>query len=278
MKKILITAILCVVSTFAFAENKPPQPIATCQAQIPYGVPQTTKSLTVICRHAYIDGFDPAAKIPAWVAYTLVPEHALGCVPRSNAFAADPSIPNGPTPKDYAGKQSNGITYDKGHNADDGDMSFDTEAETESFLMTNMSPQAPSLNRGTWKLLETSVRAWALEINQPLTVYIGNLYDNTDRKIGHGVVVPHALFKIVIDDTTKQAAAWEFPHVEPYPNLGTDLSKYRVSVAQIEKLSGIKFPLPAGLTELPVGKEWPVDFGKLTTAKKKKCGSNAAVD
>jgi len=273
MNKLLAILALALVSTFAFAQNQAPQPIASCQAQVPYGMPQTTKPLTVICRHAYIDGYDPAAKIPAWVSYTLVPEHSLGCVPRSNAFAADPSVPNGPTPHDYAGSG-----YDKGHNADDGDMSFDAEAETESFLMTNMSPQAPSLNRGTWKLLETSVRAWALEINQPFTVYIGNLYDNTDKKIGNGVVVPHALFKIVIDDSTKQVAGWVFPHVKPYPNLGTDLTKYRVPVAQIEQLSGITFPLPAGYTELLLGKEWPVDFGKLTAAKKAKCGAHATAD
>ncbi|HET8688440.1 MAG TPA: DNA/RNA non-specific endonuclease [Methanosarcina sp.] len=274
MKKLLTILAVLLVSTSAFAwDQVPPGAIQNCQAQVPYGVPQATKKVTLICRHAYVSAFDEQAKIPNWVSYTLVPNHALGCVPRSNAFEADASIKNSPTPQDYAGSG-----FDKGHNADDGDMSFDNQAELESFLMTNMSPQAPSLNRGTWKLLETSVRAWAYEINQPLTVYIGNLYDANDKTIGHGVVIPHALFKIVIDDSTNQYAAWLFPHVKPYPNLGTDLTKYRVTVAQIEQLSGIKFPLPQGATELAVGKEWPVDFGKLTKAKKATCGAHATVD
>jgi endonuclease G len=141
-----------------------------------------------------------------------------------------------------------------------------------------MSPQAPSLNRGTWKLLETSVRGWAAELNQTFTIYAGNIYSPGDKTIGKGVVVPHALYKIVIDDNTNQVAGWVFPHVAPYPNLGTDLTKYRVTVAEIEAMTGIKFAFPPNATELQPGKEWSVDFGKLTAAKKAKCGANASVD
>lgn len=274
MKKIIIGLLLVLASSSTFAWNQvPPSAVATCQSQSPYGFAQTQKQVVAICRHAYVTAFDPSAKIPVWVAYTLQPANALGCVPRSNAFAADASTPASATPQDYA---SSG--YDKGHNAPDGDMSFDQQAEFESFLMTNMSPQAPSLNRGTWKLLETSVRGWAVQIGHPFTVYAGNIYAPGDKTIGKGVVVPHALYKIVIDNTTGQVAGWVFPHVAPYPNLGTDLTKYRVTIAQIQQLTGVTFAFPANAQELQPGKEWPVDFGKLTAAKKAKCGANADTD
>jgi hypothetical protein len=46
----------------------------------------------------------------------------------------------------------------------------------------------------------------------------------------------------------------------------------------IQTTSGVTFGLPAGYIELAKGKEWPVDFGALTNAKRAKCGANATVD
>jgi endonuclease G len=162
--------------------------------------------------------------------------------------------------------------------APDGDQSWDQQVEFESFLMTNMTPQAPSLNRGIWKLLETSVRGWAAQSGQTFNIISGAVYDANDKKIGTGVVVPHALYKIVVDQNTKQVAGWWFPHVAPYPNLGNDLTKFRLPIAQIEQQAGVKFAMPAGAVELQPGKEWPVDFGALTNAKRKLCGANSTVD
>jgi endonuclease G len=217
--------------------------------------------------------YDAQVKEPRFVMWTLTPAHALGCVARSNAFAADQSVQGGPTPQDYAASG-----YDKGHMAPDGDQSWDQQVEFESFLMTNMTPQAPSLNRGIWKLLETSVRGWAAQSGQTFNIISGAVYDANDKRIGSGVVVPHALYKIVVDQNTKQVAGWWFPHVAPYPNLGNDLTKFRLPIAQIEQQAGVKFAMPAGAVELQPGKEWPVDFGALTNAKRKLCGANATVD
>ena len=96
----------------------------------------------------------------------------------------------------------------------------------------------------------------------------------SDETIGKGVRVPHAYYKIVINDVTPEYAGWEFPHVAPYPNLGNDLTKFRVSVAQIIKDSGVTHKVPVNGKELAIGKEWPVDFGKLTNAKRAKCGTS----
>ena len=257
----------------AFAWNqRPPQDPKTCSVHSPYGFPQTA-GVSPICRQAYLVGYDAAAKLPKYVTYTLQPQNALGCVARTNAFAADQSVPGGATPGDYAG-----TGYDKGHMSPDGDLSWDVQVEFESFLMTNMSPQAGSLNRGIWKLLETSVRGWAVQHNQSYTIYVGGIYNTQDPKIGAGVVVPHGFYKIVINNATKEVAGWGFPHVKPYPNLGNDLTKYRMSIAQIQQAAGVNFGFPNGAIELAPGKEWPVDYGALTKAKRTKCGANASDD
>jgi endonuclease G len=171
-----------------------------------------------------------------------------------------------------------GTGYDKGHMAPDGDLSWDQQVEYESFLMTNMSPQAGSLNRGIWKLLETSVRGWSYQQGHNFTIVSGGIYNPQDKKIGSGVVVPHGFYKIVIDDNTGQTAGWAFPHVSPYPNLGNDLTKFRMPISQIEQQAGVQFKFPSNAQELQPGKEWPVDFGALTNQKRKLCGASTSLD
>ena len=73
-------------------------------------------------------------------------------------------------------------------------------------------------------------------------------------------------------------AGWRFPHVAPYPNLGNDLTKFRTTITQIEQEAGVKYAFPANAKELQPGQEWPVDFAKLTQAKRNKCGANALAD
>lgn len=267
MKKILgILAILFATASHAW-EQRAPLPVQACQVHNPYGWAQTQRTARPICREGYFVAYDAPAKIPVYVAYTLLPQNALGCFPRTNAFVADASVPGGARPDDYAG-----TGYDKGHAAPDGDLSWSQIVEYESFLMTNMYPQHGSLNRGIWKLLETSIRGWSVQLNQPFTIFVGALYSDANLKIGNGVIVPHGYYKIVINNATKQIAGWGFPHNPPYGNLGNDLTKFRVPVAAIQQQAGVQFKFPAGAVEVAPGQEWPVDYGALTNAKRAKCG------
>jgi endonuclease G len=249
MKKFLL-AVLLAASNLAHAwEQRAPLPPQACQVHSPYGFAATQRPAQPICREAYLVAYDAPVKIPVYVAYTLLPQNALGCFPRTNAFVADQSLGGtGARPDDYAG-----TGYDKGHAAPDGDLSWSQQVEYESFLMTNMYPQHGSLNRGIWKLLETSIRGWAVQLNQPYTIYVGAFYGAGDESIGNGVIVPHGYYKIVINNATKEIAGWAFPHTKPYQNLGNDLTKFRMMISSIESKAGVK-------------------FGALTNAKRAKCG------
>jgi endonuclease G len=270
MKKWVSIILAMLVSGSAFAwDQRAPLPPQQCAVHNPYGFAQTGKQVQAICREAYFVAYDAPAKIPLYVTYTLLPQNALGCFPRTNAFVADASVPGGARPDDYAG-----TGYDKGHAAPDGDLSWSQQVEYESFLMTNMYPQHGSLNRGIWKLLETSVRGWAVQRNQAFTIYIGALYGPTNPTIGKGVIVPHGFYKIVVNNATGEVAGWGFPHTKPYVNLGNDLTKFRVPVSDIMKEAGVQFKFPAGAKELNPGEEWKVDFGALTNAKRAKCGKS----
>jgi hypothetical protein len=119
MKKIITTILLL---TAAFAANawdqRAPNPVQACAVHSPWGWAQTARSAVPICREAYFVAYDAPVKIPVYVAYTLLPQNALGCFPRTNAFVADQSLSGtGARPDDYAG-----TGYDKGHAVPDGSV------------------------------------------------------------------------------------------------------------------------------------------------------------
>jgi endonuclease G len=238
MNKLLIASFLTLVSSFAVnaADQVPPRPVAQCAAQVPFGQPTIKAGDVLVCRIAYLLAFNPTTKTPDWVSWTLTPDHAIGCIARTNAFTADQSLGAvSPKPTDYAGSG-----YDQGHLANDADMSWDMAVERESFYMSNMSPQLPSVNRGVWKNLESAARAWVYSSKQAHTIIAGNI--GGSKTIGASkVVVPDALFKIVINDVTKKSYAFYFPHKD---GLVSDFATYQVTVADIEKVTGLVFPVP----------------------------------
>ena len=261
MKKFLFVLLLAVSSLAQAWDQRPPMPVAQCQAHSPYGFAQTARTAQPICREAYLVAYDAPVKIPVYVAYTLLPQNALGCFPRTNAFVADQSVPNGARPDDYAG-----TGYDKGHAAPDGDLSWSQQVEYESFLMTNMYPQHGSLNRGIWKLLETSVRGWAVQLNQSYTVYAGAIYGAGDPTIGNGVIVPHGYYKIVINNQNGETLAFLFPHTA---NLPDDIAGVQSTVAEIEQYTSVVFPVPDNKTmRRPI---WNSNGRALLAARQAQC-------
>lgn len=264
--------LLSLLTSSALAwDQRPNEPIASCTDELPFGVPVSqVKDTTLICREGYALQHDNAAKIAIWAGWTLPPEETIGCNPREDAFVADGALPPDAraNPADYARSG-----YDKGHMVPDADLSWSKQTSLESFLMSNMSPQLPNLNRGAWKQLEAQTRAWAWIRQHSLTVYSGNIYTlGKSKTIGlGGVVVPDALYKIIIDDITGEVLALHFPNVDRQP---TDLLPRLTSVAEVERLSGVVFPVPSGYDKSVVPKAlWPGSQGEVADAKKVACKS-----
>jgi endonuclease G len=78
---------------------------------------------------------------------------------RKDNFRSDPKVKTGSAAlSDYKGSG-----YDRGHLAPAADFKWSATAMSESFYMSNMSPQVPGFNRGIWKNIESTVRNWAVE-------------------------------------------------------------------------------------------------------------------
>jgi hypothetical protein len=68
-------------------------------------------------------------------------------------------------------------------------------------------------------------------------------------------------------------------HCHAYHGLPPNPTSFsQVEIAQIEQEAGVKFAFPSGAREIQSGQEWPIDFAKLTQAKRQKCGTGASTD
>jgi endonuclease G len=143
-----------------------------------------------------------------WVAYELTADEVYGnAATRTNKFLPDPSIQTGSaTSEDYAKSG-----YDRGHLAPAADMKFSEEAMRDCFFYSNMSPQVPAFNRGTWGDLEEMVRYWAVT-NGSVYVVTGPALDKQNYpRIGpHKVAVSERFFKVILDYREPQIKAIAF--------------------------------------------------------------------
>ena len=75
-----------------------------------------------------------------------------------------------------------------------------------TFLMTNMVPQLHELNAGPWEKLEEHERQLAEAPNAEVYIVAGGIFDPDPPKIGHGVAVPKATWKIIVPLQVGQTA------------------------------------------------------------------------
>jgi endonuclease G len=222
--------------TGSLAADTPPALLNIRWENLSAGYPQAHTSDTILKYTGFDLGYNEAFEQAAWVAYVLTREEVeSGTVERTDNFRADTSIRTGSaTPSDYRGSG-----YDRGHLAPAGDMKWDEVAMSQSFLMSNMSPQLPAFNRGIWRRLETEVRRWAVE-KDSIYVITGPLFSSGDTLIGeNGVGVPGHYFKVLVDLSPPDHDMIAFL----LPNSGSseELMNFAISVDSLEKRSSYDF-------------------------------------
>ena len=168
-----------------------------------------------------------------WVHYRLTYAMINGSAQRKDNFRSDYSVSTGSASVNDYYKSG----FDRGHLAPAADMKINDNAMSESFLMSNISPQNASFNRGGWKILESLIRSWVG--NKTLYVTTGGILNEPFLlKIGvNNVSVPDKYYKIVFDSDTQSVVAF----VMPNSRIDKNLKDYVVSVDYIENITGIDF-------------------------------------
>lgn len=179
--------------------------------------------------------FNPELHVPNYVVWELTRDEVNGDVGRMNNFQADPDVESSATTADYKGSG-----YDRGHMMPAADAKYSPEAMVESFYLTNICPQAPQLNQGSWKTLEEKCRIWA-DVDSAIIIVCGPVVtDRLTERIGEtGVAVPERFFKVILSPFADPPRAIGF--VMPNGKLRGGIQAAAVSVNEVERITGYDF-------------------------------------
>ncbi|MBK5200722.1 MAG: DNA/RNA non-specific endonuclease [Spirochaetaceae bacterium] len=199
-------------------------------------LPKPVKGEQIVAHTDYVLSYNEEFEQPSYVAYELDSNEIYGPAKRKNNFKADPSITTGSaTLDDY--KNSG---YDRGHLCPAADQEESDKAMSDSFYMSNMSPQAPDFNRKIWADLEGTVRTFA-DTNGKIYITTGPiLTDGPYKTIGKNeVAVPNYYYKVILDYTEPEIKSIGFI----LPNEGSDksLQSFATTVDKVEERTGLDF-------------------------------------
>ncbi len=196
----------------------------------------STSSLIPLHRTAYILSYNPATRLPVWVAWYLSSGHTDGNYSRKGfAFAEDEDVPAPrATNNDYVNSG-----YDRGHMCPSGDNKWSEETQKQSFLYTNCCPQLRNLNAGDWNELEGRCRKWAQKYGGIYIVCGPLLLNKKHKTIGKNrIVVPEAFFKVILCMEGQPKAIGFVYRNEPN---NKTMASYVNTVDDVERLTGLDF-------------------------------------
>lgn len=140
---------------------------------------------TVIQTAAYTSYFSFELHEPLYVVYKLY-KGGGDCDRAGNVFTTG-GLKASATEADYRGGE-----YDEGHLANSKDFAYDCALQKSTFHFYNCVPQTKKLNRGVWKVWETTIRKESQ--TDSLMIYCGSIF--TSRKL-RNIAIPDQCWKIV---------------------------------------------------------------------------------
>jgi endonuclease G, mitochondrial len=204
-----------------------------------YGMPAADH---IMFNRHYVLGYSYYFRQAKWALEIVDPDSV---VDRANNFRPDYRIPEmfRADLVDYPGSG-----YDRGHLVASANQIETDLQNSETFLLSNMSPQKPQFNRFIWSELEAEVRKLDARPKILETYVICGpvfYFDQTVEMIGAddsnkvSIPVPHAYFKSVLTENHKGALhMWSF--VLPNKKISESLDTFLVPTTHVEKLAGIK--------------------------------------
>lgn len=222
-----------------------------------YGIPAADK---VMFNRHYVLGYSYYIRQAKWALEIVDPD--MEDVERADNFRPDLRIP--PMFRaDLADYKGSG--YDRGHLVASANQRETEIQNSETFLLSNMSPQAPDFNRKIWKRLEKAVRTLNNQEDIFETYVISGPIFNFDTAIesigatdpnGVTLPIPHAYFKSVLTENRRgKLHMWSFLMANEKSD--EPLENFLVPTTKVEQYAGIF------LWERLVGPEIEKEKGKV---------------
>jgi endonuclease G len=213
--------------------------IPSLRRETRYGAPAADK---IIFNRHYVLGYSYYFRQAKW-AMEIVDQDKSD-VERSDNFRPDYRIPE-MFRADLADYRNSG--YDRGHLVASANQKETEIQNSETFLLSNMSPQEPAFNQYIWKKLEEAVRRLdgqetifeTYVICGPIFYFdVEVLMIGTEDDNGVTLPIPHAYFKSVLTENHKGTLRmWSF--VMPNKSSEKPLDEFLVPTTKVEKLSGL---------------------------------------
>lgn len=202
-----------------------------------------------IQHNGYVVSYNGRTRNPHWVYHKLTEEVLDKKTNRDECdFKEDPTLPAylRATKHDYTGSG-----FDRGHMCAAADC-LTQESVEDSFFMTNVTPQVPSLNRGFWKKLEQHVRNLTKQYST-VHVFSGPLYLSSKGRDGkryvryqvigkNEVAVPtHFFLLLFVQLPTNKLLNKAFIVPNKAIDPKTSFRKYSATIEEVERASGVMF-------------------------------------
>jgi endonuclease G len=258
-KKLVIIACVLFFCSPAFADNN--QNKWSPDSNIPdiyrvelftfHGFPHNLiadREIRILVNSAYAVCYSEELKIPLFAVYRYgnVAAYAEGMperyFERPDKFQVDLRTKSRVHTDDYTGSG-----FDRGHMAPNFGIrnQYGHIAQLETFLMTNIVPQRPSLNRYTWKDAEHDIASSLSQQGDISDLWIisGVIFQGELNTIGDKkIAIPTGFYKIIVHRTSytessAKAIAIYYPHE---PKQGEPKYKF-VSIDYIEELTKFDF-------------------------------------
>ncbi len=199
-------------------------------------LPESKEKYKTYDHKYFVLGYANEHRQPAWVGWLITKDRVENrATEKLNNFRPDSSLQCCQSlNSDY--KRSG---YSRGHICPSGDMVWSAKANSETFLLSNMSPQNQKFNAGRWADLERRCRTWAT-INDSILIISGPVFNNPIGNIGeNNVTVPSEYYKIVIDISYPKCKAIAF--IMPNKEIKESVFSFSTTIKEVEKRTHLNF-------------------------------------
>lgn len=230
--------------------------------------------------------WDHSLRAQRWVCYQLTEKNfptngnsRKKLWPNSSPWNYDPLIPteeqqatyNELSKTYYPGTTD--VIFEKGHLCPSADRLFNKEVNEQTFLMTNIMPMVGKFNGGIWNTMESKIRQWLGEVQNPTTYEMvrnwngfcdslfickGGTIDKADQILAYTIesanvngeatphpgkhIIPKYFFIALLAKKGESYKALGFWVEHLNENHSKDsLSNYVVNIDELERLTGIDF-------------------------------------
>lgn len=167
--------------------------------QVALGIPfdNDTSDDHLIFRKQYVLNYDQSKGVATWVAWKLSSDDIGNSGRYKGRFKTEMELPKGSINITHDHYTNSG--YDRGHIVRSHERSSSESDNKSTFILSNILPQTPDLNRGLWLNFERFCEHLVLKENMTLYLVAGGFSyaGNTLRNEGL-VAIPDSFFKVVL--------------------------------------------------------------------------------